>query len=126
MKTLLESIGLMYIDHVIASMIVLTAFVMMFIKTCTLIEMHKFILGNIVLIFLTYIYAMLGEPNLLLLSEMITMIVLICYIYFIHPMIFEEKEEEDEKQENKNLIFLYLIGAIIFITGTIIGIILVS
>lgn len=126
MKTLLESIGLMYIDHVITSMIVLTAFVMMFIKTCTLIEMHKFILGNIVLIFLTYIYAMLGEPNLLLLSEMITMIVLICYIYFIHPMIFEEKEEEDEKQENKNLIFLYLIGAIIFITGTIIGIILVS
>lgn len=126
MKTLLESIGLMYIDHVIASMIVLTAFVMMFIKTCTLIEMHKFILGNIVLIFLTYIYAMLGEPNLLLLSEMITMIVLICYIYFIHPMIFEEKEEEDEKQENKNLIFLYLIGAIIFITGTVIGIILVS
>lgn len=126
MKTLLESIGLMYIDHVIASIIVLTAFVMMFIKTCTLIEMHKFILGNIVLIFLTYIYAMLGEPNLLLLSEMITMIVLICYIYFIHPMIFEEKEEEDEKQENKNLIFLYLIGAIIFITGTIIGIILVS
>ena len=126
MKTLLESIGLMYIDHVIASMIVLTAFVMMFIKTCTLIEMHKFILGNIVLIFLTYIYAMLGEPNLLLLSEMITMIILICYIYFIHPMIFEEKEEEDEKQENKNLIFLYLIGAIIFITGTVIGIILVS
>lgn len=126
MKTLLESIGLMYIDHVIASMIVLTAFVMMFIKTCTLIEMHKFILGNIVLIFLTYIYAMLGEPNLLLLSEMITMIVLICYIYFIHPMIFEEKEEEDEKQENKNLIFLYLMGAIIFITGTVIGIILVS
>lgn len=126
MKTLLESIGLMYIDHVIASMIVLTAFVMMFIKTCTLIEMHKFILGNIVLIFLTYIYAMLGEPNLLLLSEMITMIVLICYIYFIHPMIFEEKEEEDEKQENKNLIFLYIIGAIIFITGTVIGIILVS
>lgn len=126
MKTLLESIGLMYIDHVIASMIVLTAFVMMFIKTCTLIEMHKFILGNIVLIFLTYIYAMLGEPNLLLLSEMITMIVLICYIYFIHPMIFEEKEEEDEKQENKNLIFLYFIGAIIFITGTVIGIILVS
>ena len=126
MKTLLESIGLMYIDHVIASMIVLTAFVMMFIKTCTLIEMHKFILGNIVLIFLTYIYAMLGEPNLLLLSEMITMIVLICYIYFIHPMIFEEKEEKDEKQENKNLIFLYLIGAIIFITGTVIGIILVS
>lgn len=126
MKTLLESIGLMYIDHVIASVIVLTAFVMMFIKTCTLIEMHKFILGNIVLIFLTYIYAMLGEPNLLLLSEMITMIVLICYIYFIHPMIFKEKEEEDEKQENKNLIFLYLIGAIIFITGTIIGIILVS
>lgn len=126
MKTLLESIGLMYIDHVIASVIVLAAFVMMFIKTCTLIEMHKFILGNIVLIFLTYIYAMLGEPNLLLLSEMITMIVLICYIYFIHPMIFEEKEEEDEKQENKNLIFLYLIGAIIFITGTIIGIIFVS
>lgn len=126
MKTLLESIGLMYIDHVITSMIVLTAFVMMFIKTCTLIEMHKFILGNVVLVFLTYIYAMLGEPNLLLLSEMITMIVLICYIYFIHPMIFEEKEEEDEKQENKNLIFLYLIGAIIFITGTIIGIILVS
>lgn len=126
MKTLLESIGLMYIDHVIASMIVLTAFVMMFIKTCTLIEMHKFILGNIVLIFLTYIYAMLGEPNLLLLSEMITMIVLICYIYFIHPMIFEEKEEEDEKQENKNLIFLYFIGTIIFITGTVIGIILVS
>lgn len=126
MKTLLESIGLMYIDHVIASIIVLTAFVMMFIKTCTLIEMHKFILGNIVLIFLTYIYAMLGEPNLLLLSEMITMIVLICYIYFIHPMIFEEKEEEDEKQENKNLIFLYLMGAIIFITGTVIGIILVS
>ncbi len=126
MKTLLESIGLMYIDHVIASIIVLTAFVMMFIKTCTLIEMHKFILGNVVLVFLTYIYAMLGEPNLLILSEMITMIVLICYIYFIHPMIFEEKEEEDEKQENKNLIFLYLIGAIIFITGTIIGIILVS
>ena len=126
MKTLLESIGLMYIDHVIASMIVLTAFVMMFIKTCTLIEMHKFILGNIVLIFLTYIYAMLGEPNLLLLSEMITMIVLICYIYLVHPRIFEEKEEEDEKQENKNLIFLYLIGAIIFITGTVIGIILVS
>lgn len=126
MKTLLESIGLMYIDHVIASIIVLVAFVMMFIKTCVLIEMHKFILGNIVLIFLTYIYAMLGEPNLLLLSEMITMIVLICYIYFIHPMIFEEKEEEDEKQENKNLIFLYLIGAIIFITGTVIGIILVS
>ncbi len=126
MKTLLESIGLMYIDHVIASIIVLTAFVMMFIKTCTLIEMHKFILGNIVLVFLTYIYAMLGEPNLLILSEMITMIVLICYIYFIHPMIFEEKEEEDEKQENKNLIFLYFIGAIIFITGTVIGIILVS
>ena len=126
MKTLLESIGLMYIDHVIASIIVLTAFVMMFIKTCVLIEMHKFILGNIVLIFLTYIYAMLGEPNLLLLSEMITMIVLICYIYFIHPMIFEEKEEEDEKQENKNLIFLYFIGTIIFITGTVIGIILVS
>lgn len=126
MKTLLESIGLMYIDHVITSMIVLTAFVMMFIKTCTLIEMHKFILGNIVLIFLTYIYAMLGEPNLLLLSEMITMIILICYIYFIHPMIFEEKEEEDEKQENKNLIFLYFIGTIIFITGTVIGIILVS
>lgn len=126
MKTLLESIGLMYVDHVIASMIVLTAFVMMFIKTCTLIEMHKFILGNIVLIFLTYIYAMLGEPNLLLLSEMITMIVLICYIYFIHPMIFEEKEEENEKQENKNLIFLYFIGTIIFITGTVIGIILVS
>ncbi len=126
MKTLLESIGLMYIDHVITSMIVLTAFVMMFIKTCTLIEMHKFILGNIVLIFLTYIYAMLGEPNLLLLSEMITMIVLICYIYFIHPMIFEEKEEENEKQENKNLIFLYFIGTIIFITGTVIGIILVS
>lgn len=126
MKTLLESIGLMYIDHVIASMIVLTAFVMMFIKTCTLIEMYKFILGNIVLIFLTYIYAMLGEPNLLLLSEMITMIVLICYIYFIHPMIFEEKEEENEKQENKNLIFLYFIGTIIFITGTAIGIILVS
>lgn len=126
MKTLLESIGLMYIDHVIASIIVLTAFVMMFIKTCTLIEMHKFILGNVVLVFLTYIYAMLGEPNLLILSEMITMIVLICYIYFIHPMIFEEKEEEDEKQENKNLIFLYLIGAIIFITGTVIGIILVS
>ncbi len=126
MKTLLESIGLMYIDHVIASIIVLTAFVMMFIKTCTLIEMHKFILGNIVLIFLTYIYAMLGEPNLLLLSEMITMIVLICYIYLVHPRIFEEKEEEDEKQENKNLIFLYIIGAIIFITGTVIGIILVS
>lgn len=126
MKTLLESIGLMYIDHVIASIIVLTAFVMMFIKTCTLIEMHKFILGNIVLIFLTYIYAMLGEPNLLLLSEMITMIVLICYIYLVHPRIFEEKEEEDEKQENKNLIFLYFIGAIIFITGTVIGIILVS
>ena len=126
MKTLLESIGLMYIDHVIASMIVLTAFVMMFIKTCTLIEMHKFILGNVVLVFLTYIYAMLGEPNLLILSEMITMIILICYIYFIHPMIFEEKKEEDEKQENKNLIFLYLIGAIIFITGTVIGIILVS
>ncbi len=126
MKTLLESIGLMYIDHVIASIIVLTAFVMMFIKTCTLIEMHKFILGNVVLVFLTYIYAMLGEPNLLILSEMITMIVLICYIYFIHPMIFEEKEEEDEKQENKNLIFLYLIGVIIFITGTVIGIILVS
>lgn len=126
MKTLLESIGLMYIDHVIASMIVLTAFVMMFIKTCTLIEMHKFILGNVVLVFLTYIYAMLGEPNLLILSEMITMIILICYIYFIHPMIFEEKEEEDEKQENKNLIFLYFIGAIIFITGTVIGIILVS
>ena len=126
MKTLLESIGLMYIDHVIASIIVLTAFVMMFIKTCTLIEMHKFILGNVVLVFLTYIYAMLGEPNLLILSEMITMIVLICYIYFIHPMIFEEKEEENEKQENKNLIFLYLIGAIIFITGTVIGIILVS
>ena len=126
MKTLLESIGLMYIDHVIASMIVLTAFVMMFIKTCTLIEVHKFILGNIVLIFLTYIYAMLGEPNLLLLSEMITMIVLICYIYLVHPRIFEEKEEEDEKQENKNLIFLYIIGAIIFITGTVIGIILVS
>ncbi len=126
MKTLLESIGLMYIDHVIASIIVLTAFVMMFIKTCTLIEMHKFILGNVVLVFLTYIYAMLGEPNLLILSEMITMIVLICYIYFIHPMIFEEKEEEDEKQENKNLIFLYFIGAIIFITGTVIGIILVS
>lgn len=126
MKTLLESIGLMYIDHVIASMIVLTAFVMMFIKTCTLIEMYKFILGNIVLIFLTYIYAMLGEPNLLLLSEMITMIVLICYIYLVHPRIFEEKEEEDEKQENKNLIFLYIIGAIIFITGTVIGIILVS
>jgi len=116
----------MYIDHVIASIIVLTAFVMMFIKTCALIEMYKFILGNIVLIFLTYIYTMLGEPNLLLLSEMITMIILICYIYFIHPMIFEEKEEEDEKQENKNLIFLYLIGAIIFITGTVIGIILVS
>lgn len=126
MKTLLESIGLMYIDHVIASIIVLTAFVMMFIKTCTLIEMHKFILGNVVLVFLTYIYAMLGEPNLLILSEMITMIILICYIYFIHPMIFEEKEEEDEKQENKNLIFLYFIGAIIFITGTVIGIILVS
>lgn len=126
MKTLLESIGLMYIDHVIASIIVLTAFVMMFIKTCTLIEMYKFILGNVVLVFLTYIYAMLGEPNLLILSEMITMIVLICYIYFIHPMIFEEKEEEDEKQENKNLIFLYFIGAIIFITGTVIGIILVS
>ena len=126
MKTLLESIGLMYIDHVIASIIVLTAFVMMFIKTCTLIEMHKFILGNVVLVFLTYIYAMLGEPNLLILSEMITMIVLICYIYFIHPMIFEEKEEEDEKQENKNLIFLYFIGAIIFITGAVIGIILVS
>lgn len=126
MKTLLESIGLMYIDHVIASIIVLTAFVMMFIKTCTLIEMHKFILGNVVLVFLTYIYAMLGEPNLLILSEMITMIVLICYIYFIHPIIFEEKEEEDEKQENKNLIFLYLIGVIIFITGTVIGIILVS
>ena len=126
MKTLLESIGLMYIDHVIASIIVLTAFVMMFIKTCTLIEMYKFILGNIVLIFLTYIYAMLGEPNLLLLSEMITMIVLICYIYLVHPRIFEEKEEEDEKQENKNLIFLYLMGAIIFITGTVIGIILVS
>lgn len=126
MKTLLESIGLMYIDHVIASIIVLTAFVMMFIKTCALIEMHKFILGNIVLIFLTYIYAMLGEPNLLLLSEMITMIVLICYIYLVHPRIFEEKEEEDEKQENKNLIFLYLMGAIIFITGTVIGLILVS
>lgn len=126
MKTLLESIGLMYIDHVIASIIVLTAFVMMFIKTCTLIEMHKFILGNVVLVFLTYIYIMLGDPNLLILSEMITMIILICYIYFIHPMIFEEKEEEDEKQENKNLIFLYLIGAIIFITGTVIGIILVS
>lgn len=126
MKTLLESIGLMYIDHVIASIIVLTAFVMMFIKTCTLIEMYKFILGNIVLIFLTYIYAMLGEPNLLLLSEMITMIVLICYIYLVHPRIFEEKEEEDEKQENKNLIFLYLMGAIIFITGTVIGLILVS
>lgn len=126
MKTLLESIGLMYIDHVIASIIVLTAFVMMFIKTCTLIEMYKFILGNVVLVFLTYIYAMLGEPNLLILSEMITMIILICYTYFIHPMIFEEKEEEDEKQENKNLIFLYLIGAIIFITGTVIGIILVS
>ena len=126
MKTLLESIGLMYIDHVIASIIVLTAFVMMFIKTCTLIEMHKFILGNVVLVFLTYIYAMLGEPNLLILSEMITMIILICYIYFIHPMIFEEKEEEDEKQENKNLIFLYFIGTIIFITGTVIGIILVS
>jgi len=116
----------MYIDHVITSIIVLTAFVMMFIKTCTLIEMHKFILGNVVLVFLTYIYAMLGEPNLLILSEMITMIVLICYIYFIHPMIFEEKEEEDKKQENKNLIFLYIIGAIIFITGTVIGIILVS
>lgn len=126
MKTLLESIGLMYIDHVIASIIVLTAFVMMFIKTCTLIEMHKFILGNVVLVFLTYIYAMLGEPNLLILSEMITMIVLICYIYLVHPRIFEEKEEEDEKQENKNLIFLYLIGVIIFITGTVIGIILVS
>lgn len=126
MKTLLESIGLMYIDHVIASIIVLTAFVMMFIKTCTLIEMHKFILGNVVLVFLTYIYAMLGEPNLLILSEMITMIVLICYIYLVHPRIFEEKEEEDEKQENKNLIFLYFIGAIIFITGTVIGIILVS
>ena len=126
MKTLLESIGLMYIDHVIASIIVLTAFVMMFIKTCTLIEMYKFILGNVVLVFLTYIYAMLGEPNLLILSEMITMIILICYIYFIHPMIFEEKEEEDEKQENKNLIFLYFIGTIIFITGTVIGIILVS
>lgn len=126
MKTLLESIGLMYIDHVIASIIVLTAFVMMFIKTCTLIEMHKFILGNVVLVFLTYIYAMLGEPNLLILSEMITMIVLICYIYLVHPRIFEEKEEEDEKQENKNLIFLYLIGAIIFITGTVIGLILVS
>lgn len=126
MKTLLESISLMYIDHVITSIIVLTAFVMMFIKTCTLIEMHKFILGNVVLVFLTYIYAMLGEPNLLILSEMITMIVLICYIYFIHPMIFEEKEEEDKKQENKNLIFLYIIGAIIFITGTVIGIILVS
>lgn len=126
MKTLLESIGLMYIDHVIASIIVLTAFVIMFIKTCTLIEMHKFILGNVVLVFLTYIYAMLGEPNLLILSEMITMIVLICYIYFIYPMIFEEKEEENEKQENKNLIFLYLIGVIIFITGTVIGIILVS
>lgn len=126
MKTLLESIGLMYIDHVIASIIVLTAFVMMFIKTCTLIEMYKFILGNIVLIFLTYIYAILGEPNLLLLSEMITMIVLICYIYLVHPRIFEEKEEEDEKQENKNLIFLYLMGAIIFITGTVIGLILVS
>lgn len=126
MKTLLESIGLMYIDHVIASIIVLTAFVMMFIKTCTLIEMHKFILGNVVLVFLTYIYAMLGEPNLLILSEMITMIILICYIYFIHPMIFEEKEEEDEKQENKNLIFLYFIGTIIFITGTVIGMILVS
>lgn len=126
MKTLLESIGLMYIDHVIASIIVLTAFIMMFIKTCTLIEMHKFILGNVVLVFLTYIYIMLGDPNLLILSEMITMIVLICYIYFIHPMIFEEKEEEDEKQENKNLIFLYIIGAIIFITGTVIGIILVS
>lgn len=126
MKTLLESIGLMYIDHVIASIIVLTAFVMMFIKTCTLIEMHKFILGNVVLVFLTYIYIMLGDPNLLILSEMITMIILICYIYFIHPMIFEEKEEEDEKQENKNLIFLYFIGTIIFITGTVIGIILVS
>lgn len=126
MKTLLESIGLMYIDHVIASIIVLTAFVMMFIKTCTLIEMHKFILGNVVLVFLTYIYAMLGEPNLLILSEMITMIVLICYIYLVHPRIFEEKEEEDEKQENKNLIFLYLIGVIIFITGTVTGIILVS
>ena len=126
MKTLLESIGLMYIDHVIASIIVLTAFVMMFIKTCTLIEMHKFILGNVVLVFLTYIYAMLGEPNLLILSEMVTMIVLICYIYLVHPRIFEEKEEEDEKQENKNLIFLYFIGAIIFITGTVIGIILVS
>lgn len=126
MKTLLESIGLMYIDHVIASIIVLTAFVMMFIKTCTLIEMHKFILGNVVLVFLTYIYAMLGEPNLLLLSEMITMIVLICYMNLVHPKIFEEKEEEDEKQENKNLIFLYFIGAIIFITGTVIGIILVS
>lgn len=126
MKTLLESIGLMYIDHVIASMIVLTAFVMMFIKTCTLIEMYKFILGNVVLVFLTYIYAMLGEPNLLILSEMITMIVLICYIYLVHPRIFEEKEEEDEKQENKNLIFLYLMGAIIFITGTVIGLILVS
>lgn len=126
MKTLLESIGLMYIDHVIASIIVLTAFVMMFIKTCTLIEMHKFILGNVVLVFLTYIYAMLGEPNLLILSEMITMIVLICYIYLVHPRIFEEKEEEDEKQENKNLIFLYLMGAIIFITGTVIGLILVS
>lgn len=126
MKTLLESIGLMYIDHVIASIIVLTAFVMMFIKTCTLIEMHKFILGNVVLVFLTYIYAMLGEPNLLILSEMVTMIVLICYIYLVHPRIFEEKEEEDEKQENKNLIFLYIIGAIIFITGTVIGIILVS
>lgn len=126
MKTLLESIGLMYIDHVIASIIVLTAFVMMFIKTCTLIEMYKFILGNVVLVFLTYIYAMLGEPNLLILSEMITMIVLICYIYLVHPRIFEEKEEEDEKQENKNLIFLYLMGAIIFITGTVIGLILVS
>lgn len=126
MKTLLESIGLMYIDHVIASIIVLTAFVMMFIKTCTLIEMHKFILGNVVLVFLTYIYAMLGEPNLLLLSEMITMIVLICYMNLVHPKIFEEKEEEDEKQENKNLIFLYFIGAIIFITGTVIGLILVS
>ena len=125
MKTLLESIGLMYIDHVIASIIVLTAFVMMFIKTCTLIEMHKFILGNVVLVFLTYIYAMIGEPNLLILSEMTTMIILICYIYFIHPMIFEEKEKEDEKQENKNLIFLYFIGTIIFITGTVIGIILV-
>ena len=69
---------------------------------------------------------MLGEPNLLILSEMITMIVLICYIYLVHPRIFEEKEEEDEKQENKNLIFLYLMGAIIFITGTVIGLILVS